>query len=239
MHTPWNKWSKIAPFLADSCRPRMGMGFSTLYPLPSCSQLELIIKNIFKSTMQDDILDNEAREEPVNLETVRFAGFGIRVGASIIDSLVLIPLMGINYYNIIDLKNLMLAILLALLSAAYKPLMEYYYGATVGKMAVKIKVVDYQLRAISLEQALIRYSPWVLSVAINLLATIYIFQLEDFAEIQDFLSYGELANATPYQKWIQFSIWIAPISAFGMLFNPFQQAVHDQLAKTYCVYANQ
>jgi uncharacterized RDD family membrane protein YckC len=114
--------------------------------------------------------------------------------------------------------------------------MEFYYGATVGKMAVRIKVVDYQLQAISLDQALIRYSPWVLSVGINLLATIHLFQTEGFDEIRNLLAYGELASNTPFQKWIQFSIWIAPISAFGMLFNPFKQAVHDQLAKTYCIY---
>ncbi|PHN06733.1 RDD family protein [Flavilitoribacter nigricans] len=186
--------------------------------------------------MQDDILDNDPGERPANLESVRFAGLWIRVGASLIDSLVLIPLMGLNYYNIIEIKSLPLALLLALLSAAYKPFMEYYYSATVGKMAVKIKVVDYQLQPISLDQSLIRYLPWALSVVINLLATMYIFQLEGFEEVRDFMSYGDLANTTPYQKWIQFSIWIAPISAFGMLFNPFSQAVHDQLAKTYCIY---
>lgn len=188
--------------------------------------------------MNDNILDNEPREEPVNLETVRFAGLWVRVGASIIDSLVMLPLMGLNYYNIIDFKNLSLALLLAILSAAYKPFMEFYYGATVGKMALKIKVVDYQLQFISLDQALIRYLPWVLSVGVNLLATIYIFQLEGFEDVRDFLSYGDLANTTPYQKWVQFSIWVAPISAFGILFNPFKQAVHDQLAKTYCIYGS-
>lgn len=186
--------------------------------------------------MQDDILDNDSREDPARLESVRFAGLGVRIGASLIDSVVMIPLMGLNYYNIIDYKNLQLALILALISAAYKPFMEYYYGATVGKMAFKIKVVDYQLRAITLEQTLIRYSPWLLSVVINLLSTIYLFRLDEFAEVKDFFAYGELGNTSPYQKWIQFSIWIAPISAFGILFNPFRQAVHDQLAKTYCIY---
>lgn len=188
--------------------------------------------------MNDDILDNEPREDQINLETVRFAGLGVRIGASLIDSVVMLPLMGLNYYNIIDFKNLSLALLLALLSAAYKPFMEYYYSATVGKMALKIKVVDYQLQPISLEQALIRYLPWVLSIAVNILATIYIFQMDGFENVRDFLSYGDMANTTPYQKWIQFSIWVAPISAFGMLFNPFKQAVHDQLAKTYCIYGS-
>lgn len=187
--------------------------------------------------MNDDILDNDLSNNRPELQNVRFAGLGVRIGASIIDSLVLIPLMGFNYFNIVDWKNLPLAILLALASAAYKPFMEYRYGATVGKMALRIKVVNYELQAITLDQALVRYLPWILSVGVNLLATIAIFQTEAFGEIRDFYSYGELASSTPYQKWIQFAIWIAPISAFGMLFNEYRQAVHDQLAKTYCIYS--
>lgn len=187
--------------------------------------------------MNDDILDNDLEENTPDLQTVRFAGFGVRVGASIIDSLVMLPLIGLNYYNILNFKSLSFALLLALVSAAYKPFLEYYYGATVGKMFLKIKVVNEQLQAISPEQALIRYTPWVLSVGINILATIAFFQVPEFSEVSDLLSYGELANTSPYQKWIQFSIWIAPISAFGMLFNAEKQAVHDQLARTYCIYA--
>lgn len=186
--------------------------------------------------MDNNILDNDLRENPQDLESVQFAGFGVRLGASIIDSLVLIPLMGLNYYNIIDFKNLSLALLLALASAAYKPYMEYRYGATVGKMALKIKVVDYHFQQISVEQAIIRYLPWLLSVVINILATIVVFRMPEFAEVNDFFGYGDLANTTAFEKWMQFSIWVAPISAFGMLFNPYKQAVHDQMAKTYCVY---
>lgn len=182
-------------------------------------------------------MDNEFEEAPTAPEkSVRFAGFGIRVGASLLDSLVLVPLIGLDYLNMLQLKNLPLALSLALISALYKPLMEYFYGATVGKMIVKIKVVNYQLGAISLEQALIRYLPWAMSVVVNFLATAALFEAEGFAEARDFVTYGELAAASPYDKWIQFSIWVMPISAFGILFNNYQQAVHDQLARTYCIY---
>lgn len=189
--------------------------------------------------MSNDILDNNLENTPNDLGEIRFAGFWIRVGASIIDSLVMIPIIMLHYYNTLTLKNLLLAIVLALISAAYKPMMEYYYSATVGKMMLKIEVVDYQFQAISAEQALIRYLPWMLSVVVSILAVSSIFQMDGFMEIHDFDAYGELASTSPYQKWIQFSTWIVPISAFGILFNLNRQAIHDQMAKTYCVYRSE
>ncbi|MBX2874662.1 MAG: RDD family protein [Saprospiraceae bacterium] len=187
--------------------------------------------------MSDEILDREeTRNDHPDHNQIRYAGFGVRLGASLLDSLALFPLVGLNYYNIFHTKSLSFALLLALLSALYKPLMEFYYGATVGKMLLRIRVVNYQLEPISPEQALIRYAPWVLSVGVNMLATMAIFQMEGFAEISDLIKYSEFAVESPYQKWIQFAIWFIPISAFGMFFNPQKQAVHDQLAKTYCIY---
>lgn len=189
--------------------------------------------------MSNDILDNDLHSSPPELESVRYAGFRVRVGASLIDSVVLLPLVGLNYYNSLNTKSLALALLVALGSAVYKPLMEYRYGATVGKMAVKIKVVNYNLQAITLEQTLIRYLPWLLSVVITMMASIAIFQTPGFMEATDVMAYGELVQSTSYMKWMQFASWIVPISAFGMVFSPYRQAVHDQLAKTFCIYVSQ
>jgi uncharacterized RDD family membrane protein YckC len=189
--------------------------------------------------MNNDILDDELERPESGLESVRYAGFGVRVGASLIDSLVLLPLVGLNYYNSLNFKDLSLAVVIAVVGAIYKPYMEYRYGATIGKMAVKVRVVNYELQAISPEQALIRYIPWILSVIISLLATISIFRTEGFAEAHDLMSYSELAQRSNYVQWMQFSSWIVPISAFGMLFNAYRQAVHDQLAKTFCIHVSQ
>ena len=188
--------------------------------------------------MNEDILDHEPEEsgQANETESVRHAGFGIRVGASLLDSLVFLPLIGLDYYNVLQLKNLQLALVLTMISALYKPLMEYHFGATVGKMLVRIKVVDYRLQAISLQQALLRYLPWMFSVVVNVLATIAVFQAEGFQEIQDFWAYAEFPGAAAYDKWIQFTIWIVPVSAFGILFNPYRQAVHDQVARTFCIH---
>lgn len=189
--------------------------------------------------MNNDILDDNMHESPPDLSAVRYAGFWVRVGASLLDSVVLLPLVGLNYYNSLNLKSLPIAMLIAIASAVYKPLMEYKYGATVGKMAVKIKVVNYNLQAITLEQTLIRYLPWLLSTLITMMATVAIFQTTGFMEATDVMTYGELVQDSSYMKWMQFAGWIVPISAFGMVFNPYRQAVHDQLAKTFCIYVPQ
>ncbi|MCB0633608.1 MAG: hypothetical protein KDD15_27935, partial [Lewinella sp.] len=71
------------------------------------------------------------------------------------------------------------------------------------------------------------------------IATFAIFRMTGFSEARDLMSYGDLVQDTSYMKWMQFSSWIVPISAFGMFFNVYRQAVHDQLAKTFCIYVQQ
>ena len=83
------------------------------------------------------IIDEEIDNTHGFKEEIEYAGFWIRVGAAIIDSFVMIPIIAISFYNLLSLKSVILLYILTLISAVYKPLMEWRYGATVGKMAVK------------------------------------------------------------------------------------------------------
>lgn len=187
--------------------------------------------------MEDpQLLDDELADGQVDPDPPIYAGAGPRFVALMLDFLVLAPLAYLNFYNITTFKNLMLAIIIITVSAAYKPVMEYWYGATVGKIAMGLKVVDYQYQHISAGQSLLRYLPWLIGNIVSLITTVAVFQMEGFESAGDFYAFGELAATTAYDKWSQFTAWIVIISALGILFNPYRQALHDQIAKTFCIY---
>lgn len=184
--------------------------------------------------MEQQILDN-------NLDTglkeeKQYAGFGIRVGASLIDVLVYLPFVGINLYNLYSLKSLPLEIIITLLLTIYKPFMEYKYGATLGKMAVKVKVVNENLEPITLSQAITRYSPWLLSQIISLISMILLFM--NYA----YQSASTMAEITVIQNTIVSPVFGYVISIFVLIscivvaFTDKKQGLHDMFANTYCIY---
>lgn len=183
--------------------------------------------------MENQILDNNTETTATN---VNYAGFWIRTGASIIDLVAYSPLIALSMYNLYILKNLPLQLLVTLLMSLYKPLMEYKYSATLGKMAVKIKVVDEKFDNISLLQAVLRYSPWIVSQAFSWITTILLFQHPDFMETTGMAAVGQLQSSLmpPYYS-LSASAFLL-IAILVVVFNAKKQGLHDLIAKTYVVY---
>lgn len=183
--------------------------------------------------MSDHILD-----EDYNQIHYRFAGFWTRVGASIVDFLVFIPLIGLLVYAVIVLKSLPIVLSVIIIMAAYKPLMEYQYGATLGKMAVGIKVINEDGELLSPNQTIIRYLPWLVGNVISIFMYIEIFSLGAFQDVNGFIEYSEFTQqySSVLSSLSSLAGWLVLISALGMLFNDQKQALHDKLAKTYCIY---
>lgn len=90
----------------------------------------------------------------------RYQTFGRRVVASIVDSLVFAPV--VIFYVWIELAELQdwlrftVYPIGALVGLAYNILMHWKYGQTLGKMLVKVKVLDVAEKAISLWQSCLR-----------------------------------------------------------------------------------
>jgi len=87
---------------------------------------------------------------------IKFVGFWYRVIATLLDMVVLSPLLVLNYYNIVRWKSILIMIVLLILLNLYKPYLEYRKGATIGKMLMEIKVVNERFERITLEQSIIR-----------------------------------------------------------------------------------
>src|SRR5690349_6236372 len=102
-----------------------------------------------------EILD----ERPISdnyAQSVVYAGFWIRLGALFMDGLVLSPVLAAGYFNLLQWKSIPLLIIFTFIQIGYSPFFEYHYGATLGKMALRLKVVNSAYQKINSTEALMR-----------------------------------------------------------------------------------
>jgi uncharacterized RDD family membrane protein YckC len=189
-----------------------------------------------KFYMNPEILDNELFE-PLKTEMSApvFAGFWVRVAASLIDTLVFIPVLFISFQNLLSWKLFGVEVLTTFAWMFYKVFMEWKYQATIGKMVTKIKVVNESGGGITLEQSIVRFSFYFLSYMGTLMANYYLFIDPQFLEVQTF------ADLSAFQESRVDTV--GAIANFPMLmsvmfvaFDLRKQALHDKMAKTFCIY---
>jgi uncharacterized RDD family membrane protein YckC len=168
-------------------------------------------------------------------QEIKYAGFWIRVGATIIDGLCLILVTGINIYSVYYLKNLPLAIACNIFVIAYKPFMEKRFGATLGKMALSLKVVSDNGEALTANQVLLRATPWVLNGAVSVLTIITLAQHPSYLEMEGFVELTTLQTSISNKLLQNISSIAMLASVLAVAFSAKKQGLHDLLAKTYCV----
>lgn len=179
---------------------------------------------------------NERRdvEEKGIDDQVQYAGFWIRTGAIIIDGFVLLPLGALEYYNKTSMHSISILLVGTLLTICYKPLLEYLYGATIGKQLVGIRVVSEQFNALTMNQAFLRYMPWLISATFSFLLGMEYYLKGEYAD-----NIFEISESMQESFWTEISslylfIFIGIVSFAA--FDAKRQGIHDKLAKTYCIY---
>lgn len=186
-------------------------------------------------------MSNEAQDSNLNqtLNEVKYkyAGFWIRVGAAFIDGLIFIPVIIFSYLNMLYFKNIFLLVIITIPGLLYKPFMESKYGATLGKMACKIKIIDYNGQNLSLAKAYIRFIPYLLSSIVSLLVLISVYTLTEF-QTASIMEIGQLQNKSPFNLLNTLVSIFILIDCLIVAFNNQKRAVHDLLANSYCIYKN-
>lgn len=184
--------------------------------------------------MENEVLDRDLLVDKTNTQH-EYAGFWIRVGASLIDGVIYLPMLGINMYNLYFLKSLPLQLATTLVLLAYKPFMEYRYGATLGKMAVKIKVVNGDSESITIPQAVIRNIPSLLSQVISVIGAILLFLSPDFQSASSMMEVAALQNQvmSPVPGYVVSVFYLISCITVGVNVN--KQGIHDMMAGTFCV----
>ena len=166
----------------------------------------------------------------------RPAGFWIRVGAYIIDSVIFIPIFILGIWNSYSLKSTVVLVLISLPGFIYKPFMESFLGATLGKMACGIKVIDDSGKKLSLFGAYFRFFPFLIQYGINLAGQLIVFSSQQFQSASSMIEIQEAQQAN-FLNIIGFIVGIlVVIECVFAAFTFRKRALHDMLAESFCVY---
>jgi uncharacterized RDD family membrane protein YckC len=165
------------------------------------------------------------------------AGFWIRVVAAFIDGMIFLPTVVLLFFDFIQWKSYFVVVLICLPSFIYKPFMEALKGATLGKMACGLRVIDEMGGNLTLGKAYLRSLPNLAALFLSMLSYALLFANPAFISattIMDFFALrqsNELGGAT-----FTVELFIL-IDCLVVAFNPGKRAIHDYLAGSYCVRA--
>ena len=168
------------------------------------------------------------------------AGFWIRVAASLLDGVVFIPLIALTFVNLFYWQNFVIAVAIAIPGFIYKPFMESQFGATVGKMICKIRVLNDDGAKLSFGKAYVRFIPNFFSATTELIKTIILFALIDLSSGGTYLEIIQKAAQEPTFSVVNLlsniiGLFIL-IDCLFVAFTERKRAIHDMMAGSYCVY---
>ena len=166
----------------------------------------------------------------------RPAGFWIRAGATIIDGLIFLPIGLLGHWNMLSLKSTVLLVLISLPGLVYKPFMESFFGATLGKMSCKIKVIDDNGNKLSLFSAYIRFFPFLLSAGVTLAGQLILFSSPQFQSANSWIELGQAQQGSSLNM-ISYPVnALILIDCVVVVFTFRKRALHDMMAESFCVY---
>lgn len=183
--------------------------------------------------MPEDILDQDIRIKQDGIPS--YAGFWVRTGAALLDTLILLPVIGLSFYNSFAMKSFAIMALCSLVSLLYKPLLEWKRSATFGKSILGLRLIDKDENSITGMQSLIRNSPWIASGILSFLVSVQLYGNEAFHEASSFLEIGELSQTSSLNSLNMLISFAFLIVVLIVAFDSRKQGAHDMMAKTFCV----
>ena len=178
--------------------------------------------------------------EPLGFpNTVQWRGFWLRPLAYLIDMVPLVLLtVGLVFLAVATKSRFLLCVAYILL-LTYKPLMESYYGATLGKMACGLKVVNKQGENLSLIAAYVRFLPFFAFLAIGFFENLGLFSTPEFKNASEYyeLLFAWRKNQGDETLGIfrELLNWIIFFECLMAAFTHRQRALHDMIAGSFCV----
>jgi uncharacterized RDD family membrane protein YckC len=179
----------------------------------------------------------------LNIPKVEYGGFWLRLGANIVDAVVLIPFALLSIYVMLFGNPFVLVIIEIITSmsmVAYVTVMHAKYGATLGKMAVGLRVRKLDFSTIGWDEAIKRSSVdyfLVFLATLGRIVTLLSIPVQEIrnASIWDFtnlISTHESQIAGLAQSLYNLWFWGEVIT---LLFNKKKRALHDLIAGTVVV----
>jgi len=183
--------------------------------------------------------ENLTEEEPLFPEAeIKFATFWSRFGAFFLDGIIILVItLPITILNVMTWKIPYLFVLTSLIAIAYKPFMEYRFGATVGKMAARLRVVGHSFGKVTLKEELSRVSFYLIPQILQQTLTFTVYLSNSFFSINDYTAFNNrVVYANPSLRWLNGIVIILLIADTICFFSNYQRrALHDVYAGTYVI----
>ena len=182
-----------------------------------------------ENSTPDLLVDLEERVEV-------YATFWQRLFALFIDWVVLFAASVFQRYNNWGGQIPSVFIIISLITLAYKPVLEYLYGATVGKMAVKIKVVNKHFQRPSISNILLRN---IFNIGYRLFIMIswfLVFYREDLSDSPFLQDMGTSLSYFNEQGWSNYVLlFICIVEIICLLTDDQKRSLHDRIGETLVV----
>ena len=169
-----------------------------------------------------------------------YGGFWERFGALFLDALILLPITILNYYNRLLWQSIPLLIVANLISIVYKPLLEFLYGATPGKKALSLTVVNRAYQKISLPEAILRNIFGIVTALAGFVVSMYALngngnsiyngRIDSSTDMNEIMGTAMLTGL--YGLGV-FFLYLA--DAICLAANSKKQSLHDLIANTYVI----
>jgi uncharacterized RDD family membrane protein YckC len=184
-----------------------------------------------------NILDNDFNSRQEKQRHVIYGGFWIRTGALFIDALITsVVVIPLTIYNVGNLKSIPLLVIMSLISILYKPAFEFLYGATPGKMALNLRVVNSDFGKADFTAIFLRNIFGIVSSVLVLVFTIIIFSSSEFESVTGFFEYSTYLGNVKEVKYINgFNFVIGLAEIICLLSDPQKRALHDRIGRTYVI----
>jgi uncharacterized RDD family membrane protein YckC len=179
------------------------------------------------------------RPLPTEPDLMEYGGFWRRVGASLLDALILSPLglalfVGISYTHLAYLYYSVPSVVIFLIYDVY---LVAKYGGTPGKRILGMRITNLDGTPVSLKTAFIRYSPVFVFTVLSSIASVFT-SLNlggiGFEELSYIEKLGALGTHAP--SWNEPVTWITQawyiVGAITLAANSRKRAVHDFIAGT-------
>ncbi len=168
------------------------------------------------------------------LKVLGYADFRQRLHAFAVDYLIFIPLGMLTAYNLLHGKNFNIEIVATLIWFIYKPYMEWKYGATFGKIAAKIRVVDANMKFPPFNQVMMRFLPYFAVGLSGLFVNYSVFCSDAFLTAKTLDEINVIKENVPIEGAF-FSLLFFIGSVTLIFFDDKKRALHDKFSECYCV----
>lgn len=179
-------------------------------------------------------------DEPIDqpkITNVKYGGFWLRFAALIIDGIVLAPLtFGVMWFNVTDWKSIPVMAATTIISIIYKPYMEYAFGATLGKMAVRLKVVTLSYDKAEFGTIVLRNIFNIIPSLISLVVSFQMYNDAGFAAIESYTQYTAFSQQFTTLQFVTIASGLLTIAEAIMVgIDDRKRSLHDRIAGTYVI----